>query len=327
MAHILKGCADFFGLRWTFSQQETVQFILTDDKNTAYLLSKWLYCLGHVAISLHSGDRGHINPAVTLAFALIGRVPCRKICTYFTGQYLGAFIAAFFTYAVYSDAIYNFDSGERQIIGDNATAGIFATFPRDDINKGVLFLDQMECSKEIEEKYKFIEISKQKSIKYINVRNEGKFSREDKFSQQLTIMGSFVLMVVVCAVTDRRNMEVHRSLYALYTGLTFAALGMSLGFNNDFPLNPARDFAPRIFLSVAGYGHAPFTFLLYLSHTTKSAHPFGRAQVFMCPRFLHQWQRQIFRDWFMQCQLNLNSLGEMRYCSPRLPSGLIISPT
>ena len=32
------------------------------------------------------------------------------------------------------------------------------------------------------------------------------------------------------------------------TGLAVLGLGVSLGFNSGYPLNPARDLAPRLFM-------------------------------------------------------------------------------
>lgn len=44
---------------------------------------------------------GHINPAVTLSFALIGKTPWFEVPFYFLGQFLGGFIGAYAVYLVY----------------------------------------------------------------------------------------------------------------------------------------------------------------------------------------------------------------------------------
>jgi len=44
---------------------------------------------------------GHINPAVTLAFAVTKKFPWRKVPFYFLGQYLGALLASVVVYFVY----------------------------------------------------------------------------------------------------------------------------------------------------------------------------------------------------------------------------------
>ena len=42
-----------------------------------------------------------MNPAVTLAFAVVRRIPWRKVPVYWTAQMLGAFVASACAYAVY----------------------------------------------------------------------------------------------------------------------------------------------------------------------------------------------------------------------------------
>ena len=44
---------------------------------------------------------GHINPAVTMGFATVGRFPWRKVPHYITAQVLGAFCAAGCVYGIY----------------------------------------------------------------------------------------------------------------------------------------------------------------------------------------------------------------------------------
>lgn len=44
---------------------------------------------------------GHINPAVSLALAVVGRFPWHKVPIYMLAQYCGAFCASFFVYIIY----------------------------------------------------------------------------------------------------------------------------------------------------------------------------------------------------------------------------------
>lgn len=44
---------------------------------------------------------GHINPAVTLAMAIVGRLEWYKVPFYMIGQYVGAFLASIFVYVIY----------------------------------------------------------------------------------------------------------------------------------------------------------------------------------------------------------------------------------
>merc|ERR1719402_464885 len=67
---------------------------------------------------------GHMNPAVSLSMACLGKLP-----HYMLGQYSGAFAGAATVYLTYLDALNHYAGTDRVVIGDNATAGIFATYP------------------------------------------------------------------------------------------------------------------------------------------------------------------------------------------------------
>ena len=43
----------------------------------------------------------HMNPAVTLAFAVVRRLPLKKVPVYWLAQMLGAFVASACVYGVY----------------------------------------------------------------------------------------------------------------------------------------------------------------------------------------------------------------------------------
>jgi glycerol uptake facilitator len=72
----------------------------------------------------------HINPAVSLAFAVRRTFPWRKLLPYWGAQLVGAFLAAAVVYSVYSWAIDAFNAkagvGRSQSLD---TFAIFATFP------------------------------------------------------------------------------------------------------------------------------------------------------------------------------------------------------
>lgn len=73
---------------------------------------------------------GNINPAITLAFALIGKVPMKRILFYTFSQILGAYIGALTVYLIYREKILervnNVDEGNFLI---DTTGNIFVTNP------------------------------------------------------------------------------------------------------------------------------------------------------------------------------------------------------
>jgi len=85
---------------------------------------------------------GHLNPAVSIAKLVIGKINLVQFFAYCAGQLLGAFFASAIVYAVYNSALNAFDGGKRQILGPKGTAGIWTTFPNPNVSSSSAFLDQ-----------------------------------------------------------------------------------------------------------------------------------------------------------------------------------------
>ena len=76
--------------------------------------------IGVVVAGPYSG--AHLNPAVTIAFAIAGSFPWAQVVPYIVAQFIGAALGAFFVWLVYKD---QFDATE-----DPATKlGVFCTAP------------------------------------------------------------------------------------------------------------------------------------------------------------------------------------------------------
>lgn len=73
-------------------------------------------------------------------------------------------------------------------------------------------------------------------------------------------LGAAVLLICVCAFTDQNNGPPPAGLVPLCIFFTIAAIGSGLGMQTGYAINPARDFGPRVFTAMAGYGKHPFTF-------------------------------------------------------------------
>ncbi len=68
------------------------------------------------------------------------------------------------------------------------------------------------------------------------------------------IVGTAFLVIFVVAIIDIRNTAVQANLGPFMIGLAVAAIGMSIGANAGYAINPARDFGPRVFAWLAGWG-------------------------------------------------------------------------
>lgn len=74
------------------------------------------------------------------------------------------------------------------------------------------------------------------------------------------VIGSFLLLLGIFAVTDKHNNEADNGNKPLVIGLVLSGIALSFGYNTGFALNPARDFSPRVFTAMAGWGGQVFTY-------------------------------------------------------------------
>ncbi|XP_042543764.1 aquaporin-9 [Dipodomys spectabilis] len=86
---------------------------------------------------------GHINPAVSLAMCVFGRMRWYKLPFYVGAQFLGAFVGSATIFGVYYDGLMSFAGGKLIITGENATAFIFATYPAPYLSLANAFADQV----------------------------------------------------------------------------------------------------------------------------------------------------------------------------------------
>jgi glycerol uptake facilitator protein len=176
----------------------------------------WAFAVA-MAIWVAGGVSGaHINPAVTLAFAVRRKFSWSKVLPYWGAQVAGCFVGAALVLLVYDNAINAFNTAAHTARGGGqalATYSIFATFPASYFHGGVggPLIDQ--------------------------------------------VVGTAFLLIFVVAIIDLRNTAVGSNLAPLAIGLAVAAIGMSYGANAGYAINPARDFGPRLLAFFAGWGH------------------------------------------------------------------------
>jgi len=72
-------------------------------------------------------------------------------------------------------------------------------------------------------------------------------------------VGTALLMGVILGITDTRNSAPPAGLTPVIVGLLVVLIGATFGFNSGYAINPARDFAPRLFTSIAGWGSGVFS--------------------------------------------------------------------
>ncbi|CAG0924599.1 unnamed protein product [Notodromas monacha] len=77
------------------------------------------------------------------------------------------------------------------------------------------------------------------------------------------LVGSCLFGCLTFAMWDPRNLGARRELGAIFMGLAVIAIALSFGYNSGFPINPARDFAARLFAVMAGWGTGLFHYYDY----------------------------------------------------------------
>ena len=73
------------------------------------------------------------------------------------------------------------------------------------------------------------------------------------------IVGTALLLLLVLALGDQKNFAAEGRLQPILVGAAVVLIGMTFGFNAGYAINPARDFGPRLFTAVAGWGGEVFT--------------------------------------------------------------------
>jgi len=73
------------------------------------------------------------------------------------------------------------------------------------------------------------------------------------------VMGTALLVLLIFALSDRRNHSPEDKMAPLLVGAAVALIGMTFGYNSGYAINPARDFGPRLFTALAGWGSQVFS--------------------------------------------------------------------
>ncbi|MFZ4683392.1 MAG: MIP/aquaporin family protein [Terrimicrobiaceae bacterium] len=184
-----------------------------------------------VAIYLTAPLSGaHLNPAVTLALAVFAGFPRGRVAGYMVAQLAGAFVAAAVLYLVFSGSLSAFEARKgivRGQPGSEASAMVFGEF-------------------------------------FPNPGGEAMPVERDELMPMgrafaVEAIGTAVLMFVILGLTDGRNTAIPAGLAPVFIGLTVTLIISLFGPLTMAGLNPARDLGPRIFSSLAGWGHLPFT--------------------------------------------------------------------
>lgn len=69
-----------------------------------------------------------------------------------------------------------------------------------------------------------------------------------------------MLQLCLFAITDKENNPALQGTQALVIGILIIVIGVSLGMNTGYAMNPSRDLPPRFFTYIAGWGVQVFRY-------------------------------------------------------------------
>lgn len=165
----------------------------------------------------------HLNPAVSLAMALSGRMAPSRLPRYAAAQFAGAFLAALVLYALFAPSIAAFESAHGIVRGapeSVATAKMFGEFYPNPGGRAVVSL-------------------------------AGAMAAEG--------FGTFLLVLMIFALTEGCNVgRPDDTLAPVFVGLTVSSIICLIAPLTQAGLNPARDLAPRLAAWMLGWGRAAF---------------------------------------------------------------------
>lgn len=83
-----------------------------------------------------------------------------------------------------------------------------------------------------------------------------------------------MLLLCLMALSDQKNKPAPVGSEPVTVGLLVLLIGISLGSNSGYAINPTRDIGPRIFTAIAGWGADVFRYAAGM-----------RGHVNLCKRF------------------------------------------
>ena len=80
-----------------------------------------------------------------------------------------------------------------------------------------------------------------------------------------------MLIIGILISTDKRNGPASPCLVPLALFFTILGIGLGLGLETGWAVNPARDLGPRILTAMVGYGKAGMHFVLHIGSVAHSS--------------------------------------------------------
>jgi glycerol uptake facilitator protein len=165
----------------------------------------------------------HLNPAVSLAMVVSGRMPIRKLPVYVIAQFAGAVLAGLTLYALFAPSIAAYEAAHQIVRGTPEsvqTARMFGEYYSSPGGPATVSLP---------------------------------------LAMGAEALGTFLLVLMIFALTEGCNVgRPNDALAPVFIGLTVTSIICLIAPLTQAGLNPARDLGPRMVAWLLGWGQAAF---------------------------------------------------------------------
>lgn len=165
----------------------------------------------------------HLNPAVSVAMAVSGRMQYRKLPGYLGAQFVGAVLAGLTIYLLFGPSITAYESAHQIVRGSAESVRTAMMFGEYYPNPG------------------------------------GSASVSLPLAMGAEAFGTFLLVLMIFALTEGCNVgRPDDALAPVFIGLTVTSIICLIAPLTQAGLNPARDLGPRMVAWIMGWGDAAF---------------------------------------------------------------------
>jgi glycerol uptake facilitator protein len=194
--------------------------ILNDTNYTMWDISMIWGVAVSLALYITAAISGaHINPAVTLALALYRGFPWKKVLPYILAQIGGTFTATAFVYGLYYSGFLQYEILNNIVRGSSESQTLASIFS----TYPAPYLSYLQAA--------FVEIT----------------------------ITAFLIVAIFSFIDEKNSFAPPKALFPLAVGMVIAVLGGAFGSLTGFAMNPARDFGPKLFTALVGWGPIAFS--------------------------------------------------------------------
>lgn len=193
--------------------------ILNDANYTMWDISMIWGLAVSLALYLTAAISGaHINPAVTLALAFYRGFPWEKVLPYILAQIGGTFTAAASVYALYYSGFLQYETSNNIVRGTAESQQLASIFS----TYPAPYLNYLQAA--------LIEVT----------------------------ITAVLIAAIFSFIDEKNSFAPPKALFPMAVGMVIAILGGAFGSLTGFAMNPARDFGPKVFSALVGWGPLAF---------------------------------------------------------------------